>query len=178
MPEAPFVIVTFYTNPRFVLVDEVHLFNNLENFGTDEIGEYLQATMRIEAISGTWQIKFKFNSFTEGTTGAIAWNASAAEVETALNATGIGVWTVVSLGVQHYRIRMHGPPLFGSQPGMGPQSINLHGEVVERGRHDEVKYKVRLTEGCKSVGPPPPGQITPQGASSGAKPHRRPVSGQ
>lgn len=177
MPAAPNVIVTFYTNLHFELVSEVHLFLTLGGFGEDELGEYLVAEMKIEALSGTWQIKFKFNDFTEGISDPIAWNASPAEVAAALNASGIGVWTVESLGVMHYNVKMHGPPDFGGQPGMGPESINLQGELVEKGVYDEVHFTVPLEEGCSNIPQPPSGSIDPSGADSGAKPSGRPVTG-
>lgn len=177
MPTSPNVIVTFYTNLHTELFDEVFLFLTLGGFGEDEFGEYLSAEMKIEAISGTWRVKFKFNDFDEGVSDPIRWNATPEEVEAALNASGMGVWTVESLGFAHYNVRMHGPPEFGGQPGMGPERIDLHGEEKEKGVYDEVHFTVPLEEGCSSIPQPPPGSIQPLDAKAGRQPSHRAVSG-
>lgn len=176
----PTVVVRFYKDFHFVEEDVSRVETSLGGFGVDELGEYLMAKVHVIAAGGTWRIKFKFSPSVEGETGALAWDASAATIEAALNGTGKGVWTVASIGSLEYEIRMHEGPgaTFGVQPGLGASSIDLNGVLEEVPKWTEIVYdKVPLVYGCPGFAEPPSGEIEPGESARGSVPSSRPVSG-
>lgn len=177
MPVGPAVIVTFYENLRIVNEDRARILQGTLTEGFDEIGTYLSSTMKVLATGGTWQINFQFGAI-KGESPPLAWDASAVAIEAALNGTGIGVWTVTTIGTLEYEVRMHEPPPITGFSGMGGGSLDLTGHFEDVPHYDAVDYEVDLTEGCGSGAPEAPtGTIVPGGADGGAKPLGKPVVG-
>lgn len=172
----PKVIVTFYENLHFEIEDVSRAITKLGAFGEDaESGDfYLLSTTKVIATAGTWKIGYRFQTVQQGETGPIAFNASAASVKAALEATTWGEWDVTEVGPQEFLIKMwaRAGATFGVQPGLGGKSIDLSGVEEEVPHHDEVEYEVPLEEGVFGGPKLPVSEVEPTALSGEAKKSR------
>lgn len=84
------------------------------------------------------------------------------------------------IGPQEVNFRLFGA-FTNFQLGVTMENIDLAGVIEKVPESDKVEYERPLEFGCTGAGEPvhvPPGVVKPEGGTSGAKAHHRPVSGQ